>query len=97
MTKGSRLLVNIPLAFLERMHPLLGEEYPAFLTSLHEPPTTALHLITLKISPDEFKHISPFSLAPIPWCPQGFRVVTRSDRLTPSCVEPQTLASAGDR
>lgn len=65
--------VPIPPLFLERMSRLLGEEYPAFAAALAEPPVHGLRVNTLKISVEQFRHISPFLLdEKVPWCPEGY-------------------------
>jgi 16S rRNA C967 or C1407 C5-methylase (RsmB/RsmF family)/NOL1/NOP2/fmu family ribosome biogenesis protein len=53
---------------------LLGNEYSAFLASYKQPVTVGLRVNTLKLSPEAFRTISPFSLSPIPWSPAGFQV-----------------------
>ncbi|RMF39017.1 MAG: RsmB/NOP family class I SAM-dependent RNA methyltransferase, partial [Chloroflexi bacterium] len=65
---------TLPLAFVERMRTLLGDEADAFLASLEAPPRLGLRLNTLKVTPDAFRALSPFPLEPVPWCPEGFLV-----------------------
>ncbi|KHG64483.1 rRNA methyltransferase [Thermus sp. 2.9] len=63
----------LPRAFLSRMAELLGEEFPAFLRALTQGERTyGLRVNTLRLSPADFLRISPWPLAPIPWCPEGF-------------------------
>jgi NOL1/NOP2/sun family putative RNA methylase len=69
---GNKL--HIPDAFLARMSRLLGEEYPDFLSALRLPVLTGLRVNTLKLSPVEFNHLSPFKLTPIEWCHSGYIV-----------------------
>ncbi len=69
---------DLPPLYLERMQKQLGDEYAAFLASYDEPPDIGLRVNTLKLSPEEFKAISPFQLTPIPWTPAGFTVPTDS-------------------
>ena len=64
--------MGYPGAFLKRMAELLGPEYDAFLRTLSEPPARGLRVHTLKLSPEAFQQMSPWPLAPIPWCPGGF-------------------------
>ena len=64
----------LPPAFLARMQRLLGDEYPAFLASYDQPPTSGLRANTLKLSAAAFQAISPYPLAPLPWCPSGFLI-----------------------
>ena len=63
---------ELPTLFLRRMQGFLGQEYPAYLDCLRQAPTAGLRVNTLKVSPTEFAGIAPFSLEPIPWCPEGF-------------------------
>ncbi len=64
---------DLPAKFLTRMRQQLGaEEYAAFLASYDHAPDIGLRVNTLKLSPHEFKSISPFHLTPIPWAPAGF-------------------------
>jgi NOL1/NOP2/sun family putative RNA methylase len=65
--------VPIPPLFLERMKTFLGEEYPAFAESLNAVPKSGLRVNTLKLTPEQFKTISPFALDnSVPWCPSAF-------------------------
>ena len=58
----------LPVAFLERIHRQLGEEYPAFLESLERPRAVALRLNPLKgvATPP------PCALDPVPWEETGY-------------------------
>ncbi|MBC8505113.1 MAG: RsmF rRNA methyltransferase first C-terminal domain-containing protein [Anaerolineales bacterium] len=69
---------DLPNPFLTRMQQQLGDEYADFLASYDQPPDIGLRVNTLKLSPEEFKLISPFQLTPIPWVPSGFTVPTDS-------------------
>ncbi len=62
----------LPLAFLARMAELLDEDFPQFLVKLNQPAVPALRVNTLKVSAADFQALSPWSLAPVPWCPEGF-------------------------
>lgn len=65
--------IPLPAAFLGRMASLLGEEYPAFLTSLNERPLSALRVNTLKLSAEVFRSLAPFPLGErVGWCPSAF-------------------------
>jgi len=65
--------VPIPTLFLERMSNLLGKEYPAFAAALEDQPVSGLRVNTLKLTPEEFRRISPFLLAEaVPWAPCAF-------------------------
>lgn len=68
----SDMSLDLPLAFLERMRILLGDEYAAFVVSYDAPPSVGLRVNTLKLSANAFRAISPFDLMSTPWCPTGF-------------------------
>lgn len=64
---------EIPTLFLERMSRLMGDEYPAFAESLNAAPKSGLRVNTLKLTPENFRQISPFILRDqVPWCPSAF-------------------------
>lgn len=54
------------------MKALLKDEYDAFLQSYEEEKSNGLRVNTLKISKEQFKQISPFSIEEIPWVETGF-------------------------
>jgi len=56
------------------MQQQLGDEYNAFLASYDLPPDVGLRVNTLKLSPGDFKKISPFQLNSIFWAPAGYIV-----------------------
>lgn len=58
----------LPELFLERMRVQLGEEYGAFLESLHRPRAVALRFNPLKGEIPEL----PFVTDPVPWEPMGY-------------------------
>jgi NOL1/NOP2/sun family putative RNA methylase len=65
--------VELPKAFLARMSELLGGEFAEFHRALtSEDRSYGLRVNTLKLSPEQFRSISPWSLEPIPWVPEGF-------------------------
>ncbi len=61
-----------PQRFKEKMQRLLGAESDAFFESFQREQFQALRVNTLKLSPEEFEKISPFSLRPVPWAKEGF-------------------------
>ena len=63
---------TLPTDFLTRMESMLGPAYPDFLASYHKPRKNGLRVNSLKITPENFKRICPFSLEPIPWATNGF-------------------------
>ncbi len=63
---------DIPEAFLERIRPLLGPEFPEFRDALGEPSPTGLRVNPLKITPEAFQALTGWRLEPIPWSPVGF-------------------------
>ncbi|MCX7708644.1 MAG: RsmB/NOP family class I SAM-dependent RNA methyltransferase [Clostridia bacterium] len=65
--------MKLPVEFLNKMKSLLGEqEYEEFLQSYEKSRFYGLRVNSLKISVEEFKRISPFSLEPVPWTSDGF-------------------------
>lgn len=64
--------MKLPIAFMEKMKQILGEEYPEFEKSYEEPRNYGLRVNTGKISPQELKRLVPFPLEPIPWVENGF-------------------------
>ncbi len=66
-------MTTFPQLFLDRMQRFLGEEYAPFRQALQQAPRNGLRVNTLKLSVEEFAHISPFRLeANVPWCPAAF-------------------------
>ncbi|MBA4494592.1 RsmB/NOP family class I SAM-dependent RNA methyltransferase [Paenactinomyces guangxiensis] len=65
-------MIPLPPDYLEQMKRLLGSEYSAFIRTYEQPPTRALRVNTLKITPEELKERVPFHLNPIPWCKEAF-------------------------
>jgi NOL1/NOP2/sun family putative RNA methylase len=64
--------MELPVAFEEKMKEMLGEEYSLYLDSFSKEAHQGLRVNTAKISVEEFQRISPFSLKPVDWCPNGF-------------------------
>jgi len=65
--------LRLPEKYTERMKVLLGEEeYQEYLKSFEQKNVRGLRVNTLKISPEEFEKISPFSLKKIPWTENGY-------------------------
>lgn len=65
--------MRLPEKYTERMKVLLGEEeYQEYLKSFEQKNVRGLRVNTLKISPEEFEKISPFSLKKIPWTDNGY-------------------------
>lgn len=63
---------QLPTEFLQRMEKMLQGEFPAFLASYEQNAHQGLRVNPLKLSPDRFLAVSPFSLKPVPWCAEGF-------------------------
>lgn len=55
--------------FEQRMAPVLGDELPAFLASLAEPPVRGLRLNPAKVEADELARLLDVELTPAPWAP----------------------------
>lgn len=66
------MAINLPESFKNKMQEMLGEEYDAFLKSYELKDKSGIRINTLKLSPDEFKQMSPFELEQIPWIKNGF-------------------------
>lgn len=64
--------MNLPEKFKDRMKMLLGDEYEDFLQCYSRPALSGLRINTLKISPEEFEKICPFSIKRIPWVRNGY-------------------------
>ena len=64
--------MNLPKQFEDRMKGLLGDEYQEYLQCYHKPHYGGIRVNTLKISPEEFEHLSPFSIRKIPWISNGY-------------------------
>lgn len=62
----------LPAAFLKKLDQLLGTEYPNFISTYDDPASRGLRINTLKLTTHEYMHNTPFTLAPIPWCEEGF-------------------------
>lgn len=65
---------RLPADYTAQMKQLLGDDYQAYLTSLEQPPLSAIRINTLKIAVHDFLAISPFKLMPVPWASDGFYV-----------------------
>ncbi|MDI9510029.1 MAG: SAM-dependent methyltransferase [Clostridiales bacterium] len=64
--------MNLPKQFEDRMKRLLGDEYKAFLECYNKPYQGGLRVNTLKLSPEEFESLCPFSIKKIPWIYNGY-------------------------
>lgn len=54
------------------MRSLLGDEYEEYLKCYDKPHFGGIRINTLKISPEDFEHLCPFSIKKIPWIPNGY-------------------------
>ena len=64
--------MKLPVAFEEQMRNLLKDEFDTYAACLDQPMHHGLRVNTKKISTEDFLKISPFTLKPVPWCPNGF-------------------------
>ncbi len=62
----------LPVAFVQRMRDLLGEEAEEFLASLEKESFQALRLNAWKAEPEAFLQKCPFHLSRVPWAEDGF-------------------------
>ncbi|MGA2488822.1 MAG: RsmB/NOP family class I SAM-dependent RNA methyltransferase [Anaerolineales bacterium] len=82
----------IPALFLERMSRLLGDEYATFAAALEEEPVSGLRVNTLKLSPEEFRTISPFPLGDkVAWCDSAFNLKPDLTPMLGASPAPSTL------
>lgn len=65
-------MIELPVAFKERMKDMLGEEYSFFLASYEKERTQGLRLNLLKTDSEQFLSEAPFHVKPIPWAFEGF-------------------------
>lgn len=64
--------MELPIAFEKKMKEMLEADYTEYLASLEQEPYQGLRVNTAKISVEEFLKITPYSLKPVEWCPNGF-------------------------
>ncbi len=64
--------MHLPLAYIEKMKALLGEEYEDYIASFEEGRFYGLRANSLKISGEELQGKVDFYLENVPWCPVGF-------------------------
>ena len=77
-------MIPLPEAFLENMQRLLGDECPAFLRALEEPPTLALRLNPKR--PGAETAALPFMESAVPWAALGRYLKTGADAKPGSSV-----------
>ena len=68
------MALQLPVPFEAKMKSLLGDQYEAFKETYEQHPQAGIRINTLKVTPEDFRKISPFELEPIPWCPTGYYV-----------------------
>ncbi len=66
--------MQLPQQFIERMKPLLGEEWMAFLAAYDAPLRRGLRVNTAKIFVEDFCALSPLALSPSPFAADAFYV-----------------------
>ncbi len=64
--------MKLPQTFETRMKEMLGEEFKEYEKTLEEKHYSGIRVNTLKISPEEFERIAPFSVTRIPWIKNGY-------------------------
>lgn len=64
--------MRLPDCFIEEMKALLGRDYEEYEKSLEKKSVSGLRVNTAKISPEDFRKLTPFSLTPVPWTTNGF-------------------------
>ncbi|MCG0277156.1 MAG: RsmB/NOP family class I SAM-dependent RNA methyltransferase [Thermanaeromonas sp.] len=92
------------LAFNEVWRQRLGPEYDDFMQALKRGARLSLRVNTLKLRPEEFLRISPFPLAPVPWCLEGWIILEGEQKAGRHpyhaaglyyIQDPATMAAAG--
>lgn len=66
------IIMQLPVAFEDKMKALLGAEFESYLSCYEEPRYYGLRVNTNKISVEDFLRLCPFKLQPIPWIKNGF-------------------------
>ena len=75
MQKKSELNIPpFPIEFIKRMKAMLGDCFEDFINSYSQPPVRGLRVNTLRISPDQFIHYSPFDIKPTGLIEEGFYI-----------------------
>ncbi|HHU73491.1 MAG TPA: SAM-dependent methyltransferase [Clostridiales bacterium] len=64
--------MKLPQLFEDRMRNLLGEEFEEYLQCYSNPHYGGIRVNTLKMTPEEFEPICPFSIERIPWVTNGY-------------------------
>ncbi|NCC45258.1 MAG: hypothetical protein EOM18_17120 [Clostridia bacterium] len=64
--------MTLPIAFEREMKRLLGNDFQDFLDSYDHQPNSGLRVNTRKIAAKYFEKISPFSIEPVEWIPNGY-------------------------
>ena len=64
--------MNLPESFKDRMKMLLGDEYEEFVACYDKQSLSGLRVNTLKLTPEDFEKICPFSIKRIPWIKNGY-------------------------
>ena len=64
---------ELPKSYEERMHRMLGADFPAYLECLSRSPFHGIRVNIAKLSKERFEEIAPITLQKsVPWCPQGY-------------------------
>ncbi|MFA5523004.1 MAG: RsmB/NOP family class I SAM-dependent RNA methyltransferase [Tissierellales bacterium] len=64
--------MKLPLAFIEKMKNLLGDEYNEFISTFNGEHYKGIRINTLKISVEDYLKITPLKLKSVPWAKEGF-------------------------
>ncbi len=76
---------TLPEQFKTTFRELLGEEeLERYEACLQEPMTHGLRVNTGRITAEDLKKLSPWTLTPVPWCPTGFYLDTDAQENPPS-------------
>lgn len=64
--------MNLPEEFRTKITKMLGPESESFFASYSSPRYQALRINPLKITSNDFQHLVPWKLTPVPWADGGF-------------------------
>ena len=90
--------MKLPEEFEKRMKEMLGPDYENYLASFELQSFQGLRVNTMKLSVSDFQKLSPFSLEPVPWCPNGFYYdsVNRNDTITGELTDSNDCSVISD-
>jgi len=76
--------MTLPEEFVNKIRPLLGEDYDAYEASLEQPRLYGVRVNTLKINTESFQTLFDCPFQAVPWCKEGFYYDAEDIRLSKS-------------